>query len=44
MHDRGHDFKRIKYENVEDIEDENPRDDITKVKVDVPNFDVTYYP
>ena len=42
MHGRGHDLRRINYENVEDIEDESPYDDITrKVKVDVPNFDST---
>ena len=45
VHGRGHDLRRINYENVEDIEDENPHDDITrKVKVDILNFDGTYDP
>jgi len=45
MHGRGHDLRRIYYENIEDIEDENPHNDITrKVKVDVPNFDGTCDP
>ena len=45
MHGRGHDLRKTNYRNVEDIEDENPHDNITKkVKVDVSNFDGTYDP